>query len=301
MVDLIDVKHPSWLTELLKQLLAYSGVLASVSYLFGRAYYQGYFDTLGIDISFIHLSWIEYLESGWIYLWATGVLWVIVFEYGLFGLIIFTFVAPLFDEWASKHKRLLGAFLLLTFIVVVIYTNRLAVLKFLQARSPLQWVLFLVLIGLVLRFKKSITKLLSSWYEILRSNPKYFDRIDKYALVSDRLLLQIIILLIFIVTVYFVSLGADNFGKFSGTLYLNQKAKNVELVSSIPIISNAVKNLDNVYVQDDLRFLFFNDGHYFLSKLDGKCKLQEVFVMDQSNVESIKLTQLLPTQICSKP
>ncbi|MDP1714348.1 MAG: hypothetical protein Q8L41_06330 [Anaerolineales bacterium] len=75
-----SVEKFSWFLDILKQLLAYSSALAALSYLFGRSYFQGYFETLGIDISFIRLSLFDYLESGWLFLWATGLLLVIIVQ-----------------------------------------------------------------------------------------------------------------------------------------------------------------------------------------------------------------------------
>jgi len=301
MLETTENKIPTWSSELIKQLLAYSSILAALSYLLGRAYYQGYFEALGVDISFIQLSWIEYLESGWLFLLATGMLWIIILEYVLFALIILNFIIPLLEDWARAYRKLLGFVVMLIGVAPVIYINRSAIWDFLLTRSFFTWIMFAVFIVLILVLRKSIGKFFSSWKEALYANPKYVERLDRYFLINDRLLLQIGALLIFIITFYLISLGANNFGKGAGVLFLNKQAKAIELVSSMPIVSSTASATTDVYVQDDLRLLAFNNGYYFLSKLDKNCRPQEVFVVDESNIVSIRMTQPSSSQICFNP
>jgi hypothetical protein len=281
----------SWLLEILKQLLAYSSALAALSYLFGRSFFNGYFRTIGINVSFIKLSLFDYLEAGWLYLWATGILLVIFISYSLLALTVYYLIVPLFEEFSRKYKKIFISLMIIAWLSLVIYLIKDAALKFLQNLSLVSWVVFCFLILLIFVFRKMILRGFSAWGRLLRSKPDYIEKMDRLIETNSKMFLQLVLLLTLLATFYYSAMKADEAGSKKALDYLGKEASLVEIIGSdSALLSETSKT--------DLRFLYFNDGRYFFSTFDNFCKPKEVLIISEKDVLRVKMIAPLPEMTC---
>jgi hypothetical protein len=301
MSNVAETEHSTWLSDLIRQLVAYSSIFGAMSYFFGRSYFKGYFDALGIDISFIDLPVYEYLEKGWLFLWRSGLILIMTFAYVLFALIIYNLFVSIFNEWVKKHKKayLISIFMIATVILILI--NLTAPLNFFRSLTSLGRLglvaTIMILILLIFLFRKSIKKKFSAWIDLINSDAHRLKKVDSLLQTSDKVFLQFILLLVFLFIFYSSSVNAQDLGHDAGVLYLNTKADIVELTTSAGIFQ-PTSSTASASPSTNLRFLYFNNGHYFLSKVDSECKPQEIWIVDESNVISIRMMEPSSNIIC---
>lgn len=284
----IDVSLKSWLTEILKQILALTGILAALAYWLGYAYARGFYKALNIDIGMLQLQWSDYLTFGWLYLFGGGLILVVIISLGVTMLTYYYFFAPLFDEFFEKHKIATGRLSILVCIAVLIFILRNQLLAFWRSLAN-PWltliIVFALLVFLSYRFRDSIRKMMILWFEKLRS-PQYGDRLDILFIYGRNLTALIVVLYLFLALMLLLRTQAENSGVAAGYLHLTTEATQAELISPLPLVSSSAKNLD-IYTTKNLIFLFYNAGHYYLStELDSSnnCKPRDVIVINEKDL-----------------
>jgi hypothetical protein len=301
MAEFSETKHFRKFTAGVQQLVVYSGILTALAYLFGRSYYKGYFGELGIDTSFIQMSIFDIVEQGWGFLWSVGLAILLFIVYAFLFLAVYNLFEPLIDKFAKNHKKPILISLLFIFVAWIIFLNRDALLAFIYGLSLTVKIVLAVSICLLILAlflsRKRIRKMFSEWVSELRANPMLLDKVDKFFEISTDTIFQagLAIILLFFVLLY--SIQAEKSGSTAGSLYLKEKVSFVEMVTSVQITSNSCAVAD-VFVQNDWQFLYFNNGHYFLAKLDSNSKPQDSLVVDGANVISMRTLHTTPTVIC---
>lgn len=282
----------SWLLEIAKQLFTYSSILAALGYLFGRSYFSGYFNVLGINVSFIQLPFFDYLEIGWLYLWATGLFWGLFASYCIAALIVYSLFVPMLDVLVEKNRKLfigLAVMILLISFVLLLWNG---VVAFIQSLNLVGWIIIGLLVLLAFIFRRKIGIGFSAWGRLLSSKPEYMQRIDDLFEMNNRLVPLILLFLIFLEAFYFFAKQAEDAGGKKAEAYLNKEASVVELVTSNPDLwANASIG--------ELIFLYFNNNYYFFSTLDSSCKPEEVFVVNEKSIISMSMRSRPLATTCS--
>jgi len=296
-----QTEHNSWLSNLLGQILAYSSILLALSYLFGRSFFKGYFDALGIDMSFIDLSVYEYLEKGWLFLWRSGLILTVMSTYILFALIIYNLIVPIFNKWVKQHKKAYFISVLIMATGFLALINLKVLSSLLKSLTPITWLILIVItllmIGLLVLFRKSIKNRFFEWIELLKSDSQQLEKVDNLFQTSEKVFLQFLFFIVFLFIFYSSSSNAKELGYKEGISYLKTSADIVELTSS-SVIPQLISSAYKVPSSTDLRFLYFNNGHYFISKFGSNCKPEEQWVIDESNVESVRMIEPTVNLIC---
>lgn len=277
----------SW-PDLAKEWIAIVGsfitVLVPITWLMGRSYLIGYYTALRIPIFQLTLSVSDYVEVGWLFLWLSLVLSVMVTT---FGLVYVRGIIPAYRDslFRSSAQERWATIILL----MVLFTG----MWWFFGRPISGWTVSLILLGLILL--GTLAPWLPRWFRgVLQTTP------------VQGIIMAIRILAILVPPVLLVMVGASfaqYVGKTAGYTVFSKTMWQVRLSAEKPLLLDVLAvatpgtSGNEVFVYDQLYLLTFNAGRYFLFQtVNAECQPEKVYVVQEAQLRTVDYTFAPPAR-----